>query len=366
MDRVKKTHLLVSDVQNIVLFIIVFLSCLCSNLNSNNRVYILVLIIFLLAFYLLFNSFKVKISNEILTLIILLIVPAGLNIIYMHYYLLNIINIVLITNLILRGKNKLNLKIIYCSIFAYFVISVFYILIFSDYYYANSKYVLGFEIKKRIFQNFNISTYTFTLGYLFFLIPINKSKIFKLLLRIFILGIIIYFGKISVLFGVLISFFVVKSRFKTNNLISISIFSLCYLAPFVMKLFYSILEKNNFIGILSGRNILWSDYVNYIFSQDISSFLFGNGFYADNEISYLLHPHNQYISLFYIGGLFLFLYYYKFLYSTYKKIGSSKIREHLGLLLFLILVQITDDYFILTLYPLPLILILSLHNHSNE
>lgn len=351
------------SIQNIVLFVVVFLSCLCSNFHSDQRIVILTIGFFFLLI-LLING-KIKISKSVTTICIILLISGFFNMDYFIKYLLNISNIILLDNLIKNNKSSSNFIIIYKSIFTYFILS-FLLLFLSDYTFSTSKFIFGLELKKRIINNFNISNYSLSLGYLFFLIPVSENKNFKFLLKTILLLCVIYLGKLSVVLAILIALIVARLKTRTNTLSFVIILGISSLSPFLVKLFYLFFENNNLSQLFAGRNVLWLDFCNYIINQDIYSLLFGNGFYSSHKISYEPHPHNQYLSVLFIGGLFLFYYYHKFLYTIYKRVSFSNAKEHFVLLLFLVIVQATDDYFILTIYPLPLIILLSLNNYSNK
>lgn len=180
---------------------------------------------------------------------------------------------------------------------------------------------------------------------------------------------IVIIGKFSTIFSVLIGLTLLKllnylSK-KNNERLLTFLLSVCFLS----SLIFFFLEKNlykiiNVGNIFSGRNKLWIDYINYII-MNIKTFLFGNGFNIVREkISYLSHPHNQYLEIFFTLGCFSFLANYLFFLKLKNKIVEYKNGNEDLMLLFitLIIMMCGDDYFLLTVYQIPLIIYMLIYN----
>ena len=117
-------------------------------------------------------------------------------------------------------------------------------------------------------------------------------------------------------------------------------------------------------NIFSGRAILWIDYIDYIF-KDVFHIFVGNGFFLDEKkISYLTHPHNQYLSILYTLGIFGIILYYKFIVKGISR--CFLLRKNYPNLLYMYIVLLIqmcgDDYYVLTIEPLPLIFLFLSYN----
>lgn len=87
-------------------------------------------------------------------------------------------------------------------------------------------------------------------------------------------------------------------------------------------------------------------------------------FFLMKKISYLLHPHNQYLTIFYTLGILGFIIYYLFYLKVIdESIKIKKQYPNLFMILIIIIFEMCgDDYFILTINPLNLIIIFLIHN----
>ena len=126
--------------------------------------------------------------------------------------------------------------------------------------------------------------------------------------------------------------------------------TICFCSPFIF--YYFTLIFNKFLdtkaldipGLFSGRNLLWIDYINYIYNNKFQ-ILVGNGFFSDEKkISYLSHPHNQYLTIFYILGILGFIVYYLFYLKVIDESIKIKRRYHnLFMILVVIILEMCDN-----------------------
>lgn len=107
--------------------------------------------------------------------------------------------------------------------------------------------------------------------------------------------------------------------------------------------------------ILTGRDRLWQDYYIYMFENPFKIIVGSN--FMQEEVSYINHPHNQYLMIFYILGIFgiilYFMLFYKVLKNTNKK-NKLLFNLNMGILI----IMTGDDYFVLTVMPLYCLIIM--------
>ncbi|WP_298972637.1 hypothetical protein [uncultured Fusobacterium sp.] len=165
-------------------------------------------------------------------------------------------------------------------------------------------------------------------------------------------------GKINVFIAIiiiaLIAFY--KKISKINN------FLILFIEFFFVNTSWLFLSLKKIVGkfidipfILTGRDKLWQDYYTYIFETPFKV-IFGFNF-MQKEVSYIDHPHNQYLMIFYILGIFgivlYFLLFYKVLKNTNK---DSKLLFNLNMGILILMTG--DDYFVLTIMPLYYLIIM--------
>ncbi|MFA3904810.1 hypothetical protein ACDQ49_03040 [Fusobacterium nucleatum] len=178
-------------------------------------------------------------------------------------------------------------------------------------------------------------------------------------------------GKFTTILAILVSFMIyvvnIKLSFFRSKLKYILklLLIISFSSSFILYLFIKIFEKLFSIkSILSGRSILWVDYINYILENKVS-LLLGNGFFNDSKmISYLSHPHNQYLTILYTLGIFGFIIFYLLLSKSIDRILKVvKIHPDLLIIFIILIIQMCgDDYYVLTIEPIEMIFIFLIYN----
>ena len=81
-------------------------------------------------------------------------------------------------------------------------------------------------------------------------------------------------------------------------------------------------------------------------------------------ISYLSHPHNQYLTILYTLGIFGFIIFYLLLSKNIDRIlRVVKIYPELLIIFIILIIQMCgDDYYILTIEPIEIIFIFLIYN----
>lgn len=204
-----------------------------------------------------------------------------------------------------------------------------------------------------------------------------KNKIFKIITITISLFMLLVGGKLTSILAVLVSLMIyiiiVKFSFFKNKLkyilkiILVMSFFSSFIFYFFIKSFNKLFSVAN---IFSGRTVLWIDYIDYILENKFF-ILVGNGFFNDNKmISYLLHPHNQYLTILYTLGIFGFtIYYLLFSKNIDKILKVLRIYPDLFLLFIIQIIQMCgDDYYILTIDPMGMIFLFLIYNikYSNK
>ena len=209
--------------------------------------------------------------------------------------------------------------------------------------------------------------------YSLFSLNLIKNKLLKVFIMFLSISIVIIGGKFTTILALLMAgiiyllnskLFILSSKKVLKNFLKIML-TICFCSSFIFYYFILILNKLlNISNLFSGRNELWVDYINYIYSNKFQ-ILVGNGFFSDEKkISYLLHPHNQYLTLFYTLGILGFIaYYLLYLKVIDESVKIKKQYPNLFMLLVVIIFEMCgDDYFILTINPLNLIIIFLIYN----
>ena len=243
--------------------------------------------------------------------------------------------------------------------------------------YLGYKNILGLILVKHVFLNSNImefSTTSILSLYLIFLSFSIESKMKKILIMTLNIILIVYLGKLSVILtGVLsiIITFTIRLLIKFYPkkhlylFISIAIVMTVAILGFILP---EIINGQNLTRLFSGRLELWENFNCYIV-KDKLRMLFGYGFVNQfTHIGNFYHPHNQYITVLYTTGVFGYISYISILiYTLYTNIiYSSKLKKYnnLYLLLSILMLQVVDDYFVLTSFPLTICIIIYYFNNS--
>lgn len=260
---------------------------------------------------------------------------------------------------IVKFYKRYSLKIIF-YLFSFFNFINFNFYFFLDGYFANSKQICGIILKRKFFPFLNLSTASLVAIFCIIISFFDEKylkkylKVFNIILSIYI---ILNTGKITAILS-LIGVFIVKictilvKKAKYLKIFINVFLMLCFSSSFI----YFLLNKYlySYSNIFTGRVILWVDYWNYILLNK-EKILLGYGFF-NKEISYLSHPHNQFLSIIYILGIFgigvYFLIFYKALIDSYY---NEKVVFYL--LICMLIMMMGDDYFVLTVLPIFLLII---------
>ena len=357
-----------------IISIYIFLSFLCFYQFQNKNIvlypllFIQLIILIENLFYLLRKK-EMKISNLVLGIIIILLYSSIFNYETIGNYL---INIILIFNVYILTKYRWSYvykNLYYLALF--FNIINICIYLYSPKIYSTPKIIFGHELSKIQLQEIGVSAMSIIAIYSLFRIVLIKSRLLRMVIIALSLFTIVVGGKFTTMLAILVSlmiyvviiklsFFRSKLKYILKLLLMIS-----FSSSFILYFFIKILEKLFSIkSILSGRSILWVDYINYILENKVS-LLVGNGFFDKNKmISYLSHPHNQYLTILYTLGIFGFIIFYLLLSKNIDRIlRVVKIYPELLIIFIILIIQMCgDDYYILTIEPIEIIFIFLIYN----
>ncbi|WP_270671013.1 O-antigen ligase family protein, partial [Paraclostridium bifermentans] len=246
--------------------------------------------------------------------------------------------------------------------------------------FLNYKNIHGIILPKHIFINSNIMEFSTTailsLYLVFLALNIKNNRKLKTSILIVNILLILYLGKLSVILTGVASILIVGLiRFisktlpnkKTYVILSIIMVATVALTGILLP---HIIKSPNLIKLFSGRLELWERFTSY-FTEGGLKALFGYGFVDPNlNIGKFYHPHNQYITVLYTTGLFGYLAYISILiYTLNKNIIFSikhKIYSNLYILISILILQVADDYFVLTSFPLTICIIIYYLNNNPE
>lgn len=240
-------------------------------------------------------------------------------------------------------KEKLFLKAVFIALFITSVFIIYYLFVNSNIH--GSRNLLGMNVERRLLSDndvsFSMSGYI--LGFMPLLIMIIYKKVHKWMLIILYIFFIFYLGKLTIILSLVISLFISLILFRMDK--KFKLLSLILYLILILSIPFSISRSNNSIKeLLSGRDIIWNDFLMDIFnSSSIPEFLFGKGrisLLTDVSITY--HPHNQFIYILYVfGAVGLLIYCILMLYLLYTSMDNFYL---LCLSIFIILVQVSDDF----------------------
>ena len=360
-----------------IISIYVFLAFLCSyQLGKGKEIvlYLLLivqLLIFGLNIYHLLKKKDIKVPKIILSIVTILLISLFFNIKTIGNY---IINMILIFNIFVLTKYKwdyIHRQLYYFAI----IFNIFNILlyIYSPRIYSTPKIIFGHELSKIELSKIGVAAMSQIAVYSLCSISIIKNKLLKGLIIVLSLYVIILGGKLTTILALFIAIiiyllnsklFILSSKKILKKFLKIML-TICFLSSFIFYFFINIFsELLSVQNIFSGRNKLWIDYIDYIFENKGSIFL-GNGFFSESKmISYLSHPHNQYLSIFYILGIFGFITFYLLYLKDINIIVKIKEKHYDLFILFIMLIiqMCGDDYYILTIDPIGIIIVLLIYN----
>lgn len=279
---------------------------------------------------------------------------------------MNINIIVSIYSIVKIYHKKLLDKIYFVTIFFSILNLLIYLILPPD--YIGVKLVKGIKLVRIQLNILPLSIASIISILSFFMCNKYEAKK-KYLIKLLNLYLIIKLGKISIL-GALIFITSISNIiyiFKYNKLIKqiLEIFFkiiivINFLTSFIIIKLQELYGVSNFT-LLTFREDIWRHYIEYFITE--GNFLFGNGFIEpDNKVLNMTNPHNQYLNIIIILGLFggwvFFIYFNKILKNTLNELylGNKSIFQ---IFLTLIFIMITDSYFILTVFPLYMTLFMS-------
>ena len=328
----------------------------------------ILLILTVLAFFIVLfyhKNFLKKNKKDIYTFRISLLLLLSLIFnIELHNFIYTFINIIVLLACMLITKEKcekiieiIKKNLIIFNYLNYFLLNFFHTTSLS------AKKIFGYTIVRKRTDLVNLSIVSIwallLLIYSIWNMKKNHKRTMYDYINIVISFILIFLsGKINVFIAIiiiaLIAFY--KKISKINN------FLILFIEFFFVNTSWLFLSLKKIVGkfidipfILTGRDKLWQDYYTYIFETPFKV-IFGFNF-MQKEVSYIDHPHNQYLMIFYILGIFgivlYFLLFYKVLKNTNK---DSKLLFNLNMGILILMTG--DDYFVLTIMPLYYLMIM--------
>jgi len=228
---------------------------------------------------------------------------------------------------------------------------------------SNAKKIFGYTIIRRRTEWVNLSVVSvwalLLLIYSIWSVKENHKRTMYDYINIFISIVLIFLsGKVNVFIAIVVMILIgiYKKFSKKNNLL------ILFIEIFFINTSWLFLSLKKIIGkfinipfILTGRDRLWQDYYTYIFKNPFKMIVGFN--FRQEEVSIINHPHNQYLMIFYILGIFgitlYFLLFYKVLKNTNK---NNKLLFNLNIGILILMTG--DDYFVLTVMPLHYLIIM--------
>ena len=234
---------------------------------------------------------------------------------------------------------------------------------------VSPKHILGYTLKKIILRDISVGNFsliiTFSLAGIFLMR--KKGNILLVLLTSIVFSYIN--GKFTNILAIILSYFCCFIfRFYKRNMLEIFlkvITTLCFFSTFI----FIEIEKNisqflDIANIFSGRQNIWKEFIAYI-ERSYKSILWGNGFFNQKvESLSISHPHNQYLAILYIGGIFVYVSFIFYFIEVSKKISycRTKNKQYIYLYISLLIQMCGDDYFILTINPLVTLVFMLVYN----
>lgn len=331
-------------------------------------------ILLLISMIIVFLEYKLLLKNNRLntymwSIIFFLFFSCILNFSF-HNFMYTIANIfTILCCMIIIKKYEMNIVPIIYKYLIFFSWINFILLNFFHTTSSDAKKIFGHTIVRRASDWVNLSAVS-TWAALLLIISIfllKQKKSVSLLLNIVLsLWLIVISGKINIFISLFLVIFLMFYR-KILKRTLIIVYTLEFILINTSWLFL-FLKKNisYFIDIpfiLTGRDRLWKDYLVYIYEHP-HKLIIGSNFFQE-DVSYINHPHNQYLMILYIiglGGLIAYsIVFYNVLKNTYRK---NNMLFYLNIVIFILMTG--DDYFVLTVYPITFLIILSGLNLKNK
>lgn len=288
------------------------------------------------------------------------------NLFQISYYILNINMIISIYSLIEIYQKKLLDKIYFFIVIFSILNLIIYLILPPD--YIGVKIINGIKMI-RVQLNLLPLSIASIISLLSFYIA-DKYKFWKkYLIKLLNLILIIKLGKISVL-GALIFvtalsnfIFFLKLNKHMKKIVEVFfkiIIMINFSAAFIIIAIQKLYRISNF-SLLTLREDIWRHYIKYFINE--GNIIFGNGFIEpDNKILDMTNPHNQYLNIVIILGIVgmiaFFIYFNKILKNTLNELYFGN-KVPFKIFITLIFIMISDSYFILTVFPLYMTLLMS-------
>ena len=288
------------------------------------------------------------------------------NLFQISYYILNINMIISIYSLIEIYQKKLLDKIYFFIVIFSILNLIIYLILPPD--YIGVKIINGIKMI-RVQLNLLPLSIASIISLLSFYIA-DKYKFWKkYLIKLLNLILIIKLGKISVL-GALIFvtalsnfIFFLKLNKHMKKIVEVFfkiIIMINFSAAFIIIAIQKLYSISNF-SLLTLREDIWRHYIKYFINE--GNIIFGNGFIEpDNKILDMTNPHNQYLNIVIILGIVgmiaFFIYFNKILKNTLNELYFGN-KVPFKIFITLIFIMISDSYFILTVFPLYMTLLMS-------
>lgn len=322
----------------------------------------ILLILAVLAFFIVlfyhknfFKRNKKDIYTFGISLLLLISLIFNIELYNFAYTFVNII-VLLACMLITKEKYEKVIDIIKKNLIIFNYINCF-LLNFFHVTTSNAKKIFGYTIIRRRPDWVSLSIVSIwallLLIYSIWSVKENHKRTMYDYINIFISIVLIFLsGKVNVFIAIIVMILIVtyKKFSKKNNLL------ILFIEIFFINISWLFLSFKKIVGefidipfILTGRDRLWQDYYTYIFKTPFKIIVGFN--FRQEEVSYINHPHNQYLMIFYILGIFgitlYFLLFYKVLKNTNK---NNKLLFNLNIGILILMTG--DDYFVLTVMPL--------------
>jgi len=266
---------------------------------------------------------------------------------------------------VLKAKYKRVLFIVYLLAGIYTLYSVF---IAGDIRIANqTRDLFSYEMNRIRLDipgiSFSrISTYMGMIAIMWF--STIENKFYKYFGFIIFIILSISFGKITIiisLFFTLIIFYIIKLiKHKSKLIINLTLIGTFFSSFIITKIIIPIssVAYYEINSLFNGRIAIWNNYIDNILNGNLVHFMVGFGFFEDvqNSIFIMSHPHNQFLGSFYIIGAVGFVTYFMLWKDAIKVVYKSCVHKRnyvdLAVLIFILFIQVADDYIFFTVEPL--------------
>lgn len=204
-------------------------------------------------------------------------------------------------------------------------------------------------------------------------LSVIQNKVVKYLGFLLLSFLSLSIGKVTIVMTIILVLiiYLLLRVFKSNGkyVVYSSLFITAFSSILISKVAIWVLNISiNEADILFNHRVsIWINYLNNFFRGGSLDFFFGYGFFDSilNTEFLFFHPHNQFLGSMYITGFFGFISYlllwFDALKVTYTKSVTEKKYFEIILLLFILFIQIGDDYIFFTMEPLYLMLFMYIY-----